>query len=245
MYVIGSMQAVTMSRGGRDGPAHWRQLKEYLEKPPDEGAHAEEIEEVRRVHADRDAELPASTLGVGSALHVTCPRHSGTTKEVFAAEHFPNAKNWHAFCKEPCKHELECGHACGLPCHTVAQQPHAKVCETLVVRPCEEHIDVPLKCCDVMEAAKQRPAPFSPLGARLQAEKARKHGALELARLLYKCEVPTRFVGPCAAFSRTHCCACSDMHAWVDVNTCFNLLFGAHIFAHHQSAMRLQCQRAH
>jgi hypothetical protein len=85
---------------------------------------------------------------IGGEFPICCPLHNNFSTRFIRSgkdqRHFPDVDTWGEFCKVPCDRKLACGHDCGLPCHI--GKGHQPFCPVQLVRPCEEHKDIPVVC---------------------------------------------------------------------------------------------------
>lgn len=137
---MGSVDAVTKTRQGTEGPLHWHRFIAKL-KDNSTSPQSSDLEQFR------DSQI-------GDSFPICCPRHHTVQvcREIRKPSDFPSDSNsdWKKFCHLPCSAPLQrCGHLCVLPCHPLAQ-PHTQKCRIPVARPCQQHLDIPLLCSDVL-----------------------------------------------------------------------------------------------
>ena len=129
-FVIGSVNAVAHRDKALkgDGPQHWRRFINSL-----------------------SAGQGNDKSRIGESLMVCCPRHSTSTLKISDPKAFPTRETWAMFCNFPCDYSLpECGHKCQELCHAPWLVPHTMRCMHEVPRPCKEHADFPLRCCNAL-----------------------------------------------------------------------------------------------
>eukprot|EP01034_Spumella_vulgaris_P022513 gene22513-28642_t len=144
-YIVGSVEAVTKSAHGGEGPAHWNRFITSLAQPPVDEKEINDFDGSR----------------VGAKLPICCSRHLNekTFCEVAAPKDFPKADKdgtWKNFCDEGCTHKMSCGHICGLTCHSPTLVPHLTQCAEEVVRPCEKHATIKLLCATVKKGVGEK-----------------------------------------------------------------------------------------
>jgi len=162
-YIFGSSEAIAQSASGRRGPEHWVGLLNQLSADgyaTGGNAGSAFMAECQPCEA---------TSGVGICIPICCPRHPemrlevqcGCTDSKCMKVHFPRGSTscWNTFCAKRCSKKLEwCGHFCSVPCHSPVTQPHtlAEQCPESMVRPCEDHPDVPLHCGALFQSSSTR-----------------------------------------------------------------------------------------
>jgi len=142
-FIVGSKEAVTKSRDGSAGPAHWNRFLSTLISPVDE------------VPMLDSSDCPQASR-VGCSLPICCPQHyslSNVNSQVKQSLQFPDPQNWCSFCSLPCQFRLECGHVCSLPCHVPKVTNHEQKCAVHLDRPCKRHLNIPLRCHDIEKQA--------------------------------------------------------------------------------------------
>lgn len=142
---MGSVDAVTKTRKGPDGPLHWRK---FITKLKDNSTSL----------SSPNPEVFTSSR-VGDSFPICCPRHNTVQicKEIRKPSDFPSnsISDWKRFCNLPCSTPLQrCGHLCIVPCHPLNQQ-HTQKCQNPVARPCQDHLDIPLLCSNVLIEPKE------------------------------------------------------------------------------------------
>jgi hypothetical protein len=122
-------------------PKHWGTTFERLRLPVENGLPG------------LSTETPLGTR-TGPKLAICCPVHRAITTHAASAE-----KIKLGFCKEPCQHQLQCGHICSLNCHWPSLQ-HNSNCTIKLDSPCQRHT-TKITCNKAFSCAQNAPASTS------------------------------------------------------------------------------------
>jgi hypothetical protein len=150
-YVVGSVDAVVKAKGSEKGPEHWNRFIGILRQAESAATSLSSSSSSSASSSSSSGTVagPSARMGVAKHIPICCPQHPLCCRLVAKGSDFPDDSNWAEFCKERCTHGLQCGHACGLPCHFIGLDKHNKQCNVKLKRPCERHAHVTLLCHQV------------------------------------------------------------------------------------------------